>query len=830
MSLSDDEQIVTTPYDTGMKFETLREGDVKANTIYKEETGTEESHLSVFLEVTGAGYENERAGVDIVTVLDVNDSMKGEKLETLKGVMRLLIDKLSSADRLSIVTVSNDPQKLCGLRQISIVSRGEIETLVSGLETYPGKDIYGGLDMAFKLINDRNYGIRRPAAVLLMSDGDHVEVPTNYVSFQTLPVYTIGLGDDRSSMVLNAIAKRSDGGIYCPINVRNTSPGNLTSAFSKCLTKLFTIVVNDLKLTFKRAESMVKIVNVCVGTYSCSYIPFTTYDDHVIVPYGDLVANETCKVKVGFLLPRVATPQHCDLLNVSYSCRIKGEVFYSSRRLVSVTRKMDNLGMSFGNKRLLSVGGNYTTNENINFQKVDDVPGELDLVDSRNTKSIISSEPNTTNIEEIQSSDGQVDNADFNQSQGILVKVSDSKISFKHLKQAINSSVKPVRGIISGSVGKYIGFQTKEGESSDLARSQNVKASDDNIRLTYDQINVVDDILQNVETIPSFMINLKGGNINEKPLEGEPAEIQDEQSEGNDESNDNQVEQSEGNDRHHDYVDQYTGFQASKGEMDDQDRSQNITALGDHIRLNFDSVKAVEDILQNVENTPSCVTNLEGRNIVNDKLLGGEQAEPQVEPSEAHGDSNDHVEYASDRIKQAFESIQIIRGILNDYVDQYIGFQASEGKMDDQDRSKNIKALGDYIRLTFDSVKAIEDILQNVESIPSCVINLEGGNVNDDKPLEGEKAETQVELSEEHEESNDQVGHVSDHIKQAFGSVQIIRDILSDYVKQHAAFEDVNGHSNDDPVRSSNVKALGDHLQRAFHSVEAIEGVLVQSG
>ncbi|XP_074319491.1 uncharacterized protein LOC141656481 [Silene latifolia] len=549
MSLSDDEQIVTTPYDTdtlGMKYETLREGDIKATTINKKETGMEESHLSVFLEVTGAGYENVRPGLDIVTVLDVNDSMKGEKLETMKGVMRLLIDKLSSADRLSIVTVSKDPLKLFGLRQISIVSRGEIEKLVSGLETYPGNDIDGGLGMAFKVINDRKYGTRRPAAVLIMSDGDHIEVPSNHVSFQTLPVYTIGFGDDHGSMVLNDIAKRSDGGIYCPIDVKSTSPSNITNAFSKFLAKLFTIVVSDLKLTFKTTKSTVKIVNVSVGTYSCSYTPFTMYDDHVIVPYGDLFANETCKVKVGLLLPRVDAQEHCDLLHVSYSCRIKGEVFNSSSRHISVTRKMDNLGMNFGNKRL-----------------------------------------------------------------------SDSKIS-RHLKQAFNS-VKLVGGKLTDYVDQYIGFQANEGTSNDLVRSQNV------------------------------------------------------------DSNPN----------------------------------------------------------------PSSVMPLEG------------------EPSEEH-----HMEYMSDRVKQAFESIKTIRGILSNYVDQYVGIQASEGDVDDLDRSQNIKALGDHIRLTFDSIKAIEDILQNVESIPSFMINLKGGNIN-------EPAEIPVEQSDGHHESN-QVEHLTDYCWNSLNTLFIV--------------------------------------------------------
>ncbi|GAA0176035.1 ion channel [Lithospermum erythrorhizon] len=46
----------------------------------------------------------QRAPIDLVTVLDVSESMSGAKLQMLKRAMRLVISSLGSADRLSIVS------------------------------------------------------------------------------------------------------------------------------------------------------------------------------------------------------------------------------------------------------------------------------------------------------------------------------------------------------------------------------------------------------------------------------------------------------------------------------------------------------------------------------------------------------------------------------------------------------------------------------------------------------------------------------------------------------------------------------------------------------
>ncbi|XP_074319486.1 uncharacterized protein LOC141656476 [Silene latifolia] len=726
MSLSDEEQIVATTYDSGTKHETLKRGNIKVTTINKEETGIEESHLSVFLEVTGSGYKNERPGVDIVTVLDVGESMKGEKLETLKGVMRLLIDKFSSADRLSIVTVSKNPQKLCGLRQMSLVSQAEIEKLVSGLETRPGKDVNGSLDMAFKVINDRKYVTGRRVAILLMSDGDQFEVPIKHTFFESMPVYTFGFGDDLiNSMVLNDVAKSSDGGIHCSIDVASSCPSNLRSAVAECFAKLFTVVVSDLKLTVKRAKSTAKIDNICVGTYSRSYIPFTALEDNVIVSFGDLYANETCKVEVNLHLPHVTSQQPCDLLHFSYSWRAMEEVFNSSSRLVRVNRvanhireggseqengetglrDVDRLSKFQGLSELLK--GLWLQLNNISSciykllippflvvlsllsSRTQDMLKSLTMVWIRFRESI-KSEAGGNKVPTKKNDRSQAAPLKGLGSQVIDVSLRMSKYLFPlliiililygmskqvgikspierevlqrdvtrvtdlrayycnshvgilsdHLRTALDS-VMILRDILSNYMEQHIRLQPHEGQSSDhLVRSRNVKAAlGEHIHMTFEWSKAIKKVLHNAETIPLYVKNWEARIIDQNPVK--------------DESNNSRK-----------YLACLVLLLASLVGM----------------RLNKLSVRSLQGCLTHVSTSIKAMAK---------SLLGSSK---KIDPSL----TAKLMEDMSNHIQKTLYSVQIIRGILSDYVKQHTEFEDNNNNSKDSVRSRNVKALGDY--------------------------------------------------------------------------------------------------------------------------------------
>ncbi|KAK9755557.1 hypothetical protein RND81_01G034300 [Saponaria officinalis] len=263
----------------------------------------------------GFAIGDERCGVDIVTVLDVSCSMKGENLEKLKTSMKYLVKKLNPIDRLSIVTFSSNANKLCGLTGMNKDAQYKIEMLINKLEVDGGTDITVGLQTALKVLDARRQHEGRTSAIMLLSDGEHngPDHPST-VDVGHVPVYTFGLGRGHDSQLLQEIASRSNKGTYAIADAKEAS---LNIAFSSCLAGLLSVVVQDVELTFTQKES--EIQEVKAGNYDQ-----TRVNKSVTISFGNLYNREKRNIIVFLSLPAVEERMTTDILEVSFSCRPSG--------------------------------------------------------------------------------------------------------------------------------------------------------------------------------------------------------------------------------------------------------------------------------------------------------------------------------------------------------------------------------------------------------------------------------------------------------------------------------------------------------------------------
>ena len=123
--------------------------------ISKSEAPLKETELKVMLELMGNEYDNERPGLDLVTVLDLSGSMKGERLEKMKIAMQLVIKKLSPIDRLLVVTFSRHSRRFCPLHQMTENSQVEMEKMVNNLVAGGSRNISAGLEMGLQVLNKK---------------------------------------------------------------------------------------------------------------------------------------------------------------------------------------------------------------------------------------------------------------------------------------------------------------------------------------------------------------------------------------------------------------------------------------------------------------------------------------------------------------------------------------------------------------------------------------------------------------------------------------------------------------------------------------------------
>ncbi|WOG84608.1 hypothetical protein DCAR_0103792 [Daucus carota subsp. sativus] len=319
MAFNDDEQIPGT-LNVAAGEDEFTVGKAKLKIINSATAPVDENNLRVLLELTGLGNSKERLGLDLVTVLDVSGSMRGERLEKLKKAMQFLIKKLSPIDRLSIVTFGTQAHKLCGLRVVNETSQEEIIDLVMKMHAEGWTNITDGLQTALKVLEGRRLKDGRSVGIMLMSDGEQNKGgDATTVMVGDVPVYTFGFGTATNSRgdpkamadVLNGIAKNSKGGTFSDV----PKTDGLGIAFAQCLAGLLTLAVQDLKLVIS-PENKSKVESVSAGDYAQS--GNTTAEPAVTVDFGNLYDKETRKIIVDLVLPKVEKEVSSQVLKISY--------------------------------------------------------------------------------------------------------------------------------------------------------------------------------------------------------------------------------------------------------------------------------------------------------------------------------------------------------------------------------------------------------------------------------------------------------------------------------------------------------------------------------
>ncbi|KAL2511663.1 Zinc finger (C3HC4-type RING finger) family protein [Abeliophyllum distichum] len=120
-----------------------------------------------------------RAPSDLVTVLDVSESMSGAKLQMLKRVVGLLNSFLDSADRLCIIAFAATPKRLMPLRRMTAQGQGLAHSIIDRLVCSQGSSVYEALKKDTKVLDERRHK-NTVASIILLSDSQDDSVQVNH--------------------------------------------------------------------------------------------------------------------------------------------------------------------------------------------------------------------------------------------------------------------------------------------------------------------------------------------------------------------------------------------------------------------------------------------------------------------------------------------------------------------------------------------------------------------------------------------------------------------------------------------------------------------------
>ena len=84
--------------------------------------------------------------------------------------MRFLLETLTPADRLSIITFNSYPTRLCGLKAVNPENLVTLNHHISSIHAGGGTNIDSGLELGLKTIRDRKQA-NEVTSIFLLSDG-----------------------------------------------------------------------------------------------------------------------------------------------------------------------------------------------------------------------------------------------------------------------------------------------------------------------------------------------------------------------------------------------------------------------------------------------------------------------------------------------------------------------------------------------------------------------------------------------------------------------------------------------------------------------------------
>uniref|UniRef100_A0A8R7P864 VWFA domain-containing protein n=1 Tax=Triticum urartu TaxID=4572 RepID=A0A8R7P864_TRIUA len=119
--------------------------------------GTARENFAVLVHAKAPSSEAARASLDLVTVLDVSGSMAGSKLALLKKAMGFVIDNLGPADRLSVVSFSDNASRLIRLARMSDAGKAAAKQAVESLYADGCTNIGEGLRVAAEVLDCRRH-------------------------------------------------------------------------------------------------------------------------------------------------------------------------------------------------------------------------------------------------------------------------------------------------------------------------------------------------------------------------------------------------------------------------------------------------------------------------------------------------------------------------------------------------------------------------------------------------------------------------------------------------------------------------------------------------
>eukprot|EP01105_Mastigella_eilhardi_P019518 TRINITY_DN4594_c0_g1_i1.p1 TRINITY_DN4594_c0_g1~~TRINITY_DN4594_c0_g1_i1.p1 ORF type:complete len:489 (-),score=141.63 TRINITY_DN4594_c0_g1_i1:70-1491(-) len=253
---------------------------------------------------------NDRAPLDLVTVIDRSGSMGGVKLDLVKKTMHHVVAELKSFDRLSIVTFDDAISTELPLTTLDEAGCAAANRAIDALTSGNSTNLAGGIDAGLQQM--RKSKQNDVASMIVFTDGmanvgftadvdivnqmyDSSYTPHTKVAKKPLPctVNTFGYGSDHNPRTMKQIAEAGNGVFYYVENEEK-----ITQSFANCVGGLLSVCAQGVTLKFE-AVGGTQIKKILTGFEVKELVPNMCYE----LALADIQSEENRDVLISLQVP-----------------------------------------------------------------------------------------------------------------------------------------------------------------------------------------------------------------------------------------------------------------------------------------------------------------------------------------------------------------------------------------------------------------------------------------------------------------------------------------------------------------------------------------------
>ena len=214
--------------------------------------------------------------VDLICVIDISGSMKGNKLIQLKHSLKAIISFMTSKDRLCIVLFNDKAELFLELEYMTDEKKKFFLDKIEKIKVRGGTNILSGLKKAIEILKEEKnkenndnemMGQMRVKSVMLLSDGYDNDYDTDEITDEvkkitkgqnlSFTLHTFGYGDDYDSNLMSKLAIVRDGSFFAVENI-----DKIQDYFVNALGGCMSIIYSEVKIKVKLLKENVKIQKI----------------------------------------------------------------------------------------------------------------------------------------------------------------------------------------------------------------------------------------------------------------------------------------------------------------------------------------------------------------------------------------------------------------------------------------------------------------------------------------------------------------------------------------------------------------------------------------